>query len=105
LLLEEQRYILAGVLFALLLNMKHLFAYLGPAYFVFLLRHYVLDSAFSSSSGGNGSSSSWAEVLRRLMLLGGTVVLICGASIGPFIAMGQMGQVRTNCWHCLQEHQ
>jgi alpha-1,3-glucosyltransferase len=91
LMLEEQRYILAGALFAVLLNMKHLFAYLGPIYFVFLLKHYVLDS---KSSSGNGSSSSWAVVLRRLVLLGGTVVLICGVSFGPFIAMGQIGQVR-----------
>jgi alpha-1,3-glucosyltransferase len=105
-MLEEQRYILAGALFAVLLNMKHLFAYLGPVYFVFLLKHYVLIGGSSSSgsnassSNGNGSSSSsgssssWAAVVQRLVLLGGTVVLICGASFGPFIAMGQMGQVR-----------
>jgi alpha-1,3-glucosyltransferase len=87
LMLEEQRYILAGALFAVLLNMKHLFAYLGPVYFVFLLKHYVLEGSSSSSS------SSWAAVVQRLVLLGGTVVLICVVSFGPFIAMGQMGQV------------
>jgi hypothetical protein len=94
LMLEEQRYILAGAMFAVLLNMKHLFAYLGPVYFVFLLKHYVLDCGSSSSSNGSGSSSSWAAVVQRLVLLGGTVVLICAVSFGPFIAMGQLGQVR-----------
>ncbi|WIA16323.1 hypothetical protein OEZ85_013022 [Tetradesmus obliquus] len=97
LMLEEQRYVLAGALFALLLNMKHLFAYLGPAYFVFLLRHYVLDGSSSSSSSGSSSSGSssggCAGMLRRLVLLGGVVVAICGVSFGPFVALGQMGQV------------
>ena len=38
--IEEGRDVLAAALFALLLNMKHLFACLGPLYFVYLLRHY-----------------------------------------------------------------
>ena len=32
--------LLGGVLFAVLVNMKHLFASLGPLYFVYLFRHY-----------------------------------------------------------------
>lgn len=31
---------LGGLVFAVLLNMKHLFACLSPLYFVYLLRHY-----------------------------------------------------------------
>ena len=29
-----------GIIFAVLLNLKHLFAYAGPVYFVYILRHY-----------------------------------------------------------------
>ena len=36
----EGRDLTAGILFAALVNMKHLFASLGPIYFVYLLRHY-----------------------------------------------------------------
>lgn len=108
LMLQQQRNVLGGALFALLLNMKHLFAYLGPVYFIHLLRHYVLDftssSEGSSESSGNGSSGSsrgsgggWAGALLRLVLLGGSVVAICGVSFGPFIAMGQLGQVSRRC--------
>lgn len=91
---EEQRYILSGVLFAVLLNMKHLFVYLAPVYFVFLLRHYVLvDDTNSSSSPSSSSSLSWTGNIKRLVSLGGAVSLVCGVSFGPFIAMGQMSQV------------
>lgn len=76
---------LGGVLFAVLLNMKHLFAYLGPVYFVFLLKHYVL---------ADSSSDGWRAAAGRLVLLGGAVVAVCAASFGPFVAMGQMKQVR-----------
>ena len=39
-LMIEGRDLMAGILFAALVNMKHLFASLGPVYFVYLLRHY-----------------------------------------------------------------
>lgn len=107
LMIQEQRYILSGLLFAVLLNMKHLFAYLAPVYFTFLLRHYVLDGDSSSSSErskGTGSRSSrdysWEGALRRLALLGGSVLLVCAVSFGPFIAMGQLKQVRFLVHHC-----
>jgi alpha-1,3-glucosyltransferase len=91
-MLEEGRCVLGGVLFAVLLNMKHLFAYLAPVYFLFLLKHYVLSSD-ASSRGQDSSSSKAAAAVMRLALLGGSVLLVCGVSFGPFIAMGQMRQV------------
>ena len=39
-LIIEGRDLMAGILFAALVNMKHLFASLGPVYFVYLLRRY-----------------------------------------------------------------
>jgi alpha-1,3-glucosyltransferase len=39
-LIREGRDLLGGLLFAAMLNMKHLFACLAPLYFVYLLRHY-----------------------------------------------------------------
>lgn len=39
-LVREGNDLAGGVLFAVLLNMKHLFACLAPVYFVYLLRHH-----------------------------------------------------------------
>lgn len=75
--LQRQRDLLGGALFAALLNMKHLFAYAGPVYFVYLLRHYC------AGRGGVG----------RFVLMGLTVAGVCAVSLGPFLAMGQGQQV------------
>lgn len=40
---KNKRYLLCGAFFAIALCFKHIFLYLAPAYFVFLLRAYVLD--------------------------------------------------------------
>jgi alpha-1,3-glucosyltransferase len=108
LMVEQQQDLAAGALFALLLNLKHLFAYVAPVYFVYLLRHYCMGAGdqqqeiSSSSSSGKGSSSSsagqaqvsLAAALSRLVKLGSIVLFIFGVSFGPFIAMGQLSQVR-----------
>ena len=135
LLAAERRFVASGVLFAALLNMKHLFAYMAPAYFVFLLRAYVLGGAdgddgdsdgdgvdgdagsqeeaavaaerrkggSGSRAGGSSSRSSgsggwWAAVsalppaaaAARLAALGGAVLAVFAASLGPVIATGQL---------------
>lgn len=44
-LVRQGRDLEAGVVFAVLLNMKHLFLYLAPAYFVYLWRHFCTRPA------------------------------------------------------------
>jgi alpha-1,3-glucosyltransferase len=43
-LIRQGRDLPAGVVFAALLNFKHLFLYLAPAYFIYLWRHYCTHS-------------------------------------------------------------
>lgn len=76
--MQEQQHVMAALLFAVLLNMKHLFVYGGPVYFVYLLRSYCVGR----------------RALRRFLMLGAVVAGVTGASFGPFIALGQMSQVR-----------
>ncbi|GJC95076.1 dolichyl pyrophosphate Glc1Man9GlcNAc2 alpha-1,3-glucosyltransferase [Colletotrichum higginsianum] len=72
----------SGLLFAALLCMKHIYLYLAPAYFVFLLRAYCLSPK---------------SILRIQFLncvkLGGGIAAIFGAAFGPFVAMDQIPQL------------
>ncbi|GIL50499.1 hypothetical protein Vafri_6640 [Volvox africanus] len=107
------RHLLSGLLFAALLNLKHLFLYAAPVYFVYLLRHYCCEGTVlgpacaeaesgARSSTGKGSSKGSSStrkgfglgrVVVRLALLGAGVLAVFGVSFGPFIMMQQMPQV------------
>ncbi|CAH0393536.1 unnamed protein product [Bemisia tabaci] len=65
--------------FAVLLNLKHIFMYIAPTYFIYLLRNYCIS----------GKSLQ----LSRLMCLGIIVIAVFSVSFGPFILLGQLSQV------------
>ncbi|KAI0049641.1 glycosyltransferase family 57 protein [Auriscalpium vulgare] len=70
----------SGFLFAVLLNFKHIYMYLAPAYFVYLLRAYCM-------------SSQGAILPTRFLSLANTVIVVFLASLGPFLFMGQLSQL------------
>ncbi|TGZ84617.1 dolichyl pyrophosphate Glc1Man9GlcNAc2 alpha-1,3-glucosyltransferase [Ascodesmis nigricans] len=75
--------LVSGILFAVLLCFKHIYLYLAPAYFVFLLRTYCLDEK-------NIFTIRWANCIR----LGAGVLGIFGIALGPFAAWGQLMQLK-----------
>ncbi|KAI9507722.1 glycosyltransferase family 57 protein [Russula earlei] len=70
----------SGFFFAVLLNFKHIYMYLAPAYFVYLLR------AFCMSPQGSVLPS-------RFLVLANVVILVFVVSLGPFLLMGQIPQL------------
>jgi len=70
----------SGILFAVLLNFKHIYIYMAPAYFVYLLRAYCM-----SPSGG--------ILPVRFLTLANAVILVFLLSVGPFALMGQLPQL------------
>ncbi|KAK2466126.1 hypothetical protein APHAL10511_001768 [Amanita phalloides] len=70
----------SGALFAALLNFKHIYMYLAPAYFVYLLRSYCM-------------TPSGQLHVKNFLLLANVVIAIFVASLGPFLLMGQLPQL------------
>lgn len=67
----ERKYIQSALYFAVLLNMKHIFIYMAPVFFCFLLKHYCLRSL--------------KEFVQNVAKLGSTVLLVTMISFGPFV--------------------
>lgn len=74
--------LLGGLLFAALLCFKHIYLYLAPAYFVYLLRAYCL-----------GPSSVFDIRLENAVKLGLGVLTIFVSALGPFVYLGQTEQL------------
>lgn len=73
---------MSALWFSILLNLKHIFAYVAPAYVVYLLGSYCLQ--------GNFDLSKTAKRISKLVLIG---FITCAVSFGPFIR--QISQVST----------
>jgi alpha-1,3-glucosyltransferase len=73
--MQRDQILVSAFLFAVLLNMKHLFAVAAPYYFTYMLRRYCVGATFK-------------QALGRFLLLGSVVLFVCCLSIGPFIHNG-----------------
>ncbi|KAJ3181349.1 glycosyl transferase [Gaertneriomyces sp. JEL0708] len=67
----ENKPLLGGILFAIVLNFKHIYLYQAPAYFVYLLRSYCFHRGTFS--------------VRNFVRLGASVIFVFAMSFGPFI--------------------
>lgn len=72
----------SGLVFAALLCFKHIYLYLAPAYFIFLLRTYCLSA-----------KSIFRINFFNCIKLGGGIAAILSAAFGPFVAMDQIPQL------------
>lgn len=76
--------LLSGILFAVLLCLKHIYLYLAPAYIVYLLRIYCLHRR-----------SVFRLRFANILKLGVAILIILGLAFGPFAYLGQLEQVST----------
>ena len=75
--------LLSGILFAVLLCLKHIYLYLAPAYFVYLLRMYCLDP-----------NNVFRPRISNILKLGISMIAVFGTILGPFIYCGQLEQLK-----------
>ena len=73
---------MGGGLFAVLLCFKHIYLYLAPAYFVYLLRVYCLSP-----------KSIFRIRLGNCVRLATVLALVVGSAFGPFWCLGQLDQL------------
>lgn len=76
--------LLSGILFAVLLCLKHIYLYLAPAYFVYLLRVHCLDP-----------NNVFRPQILNIIKLGISLAIVFGAAFGPFVYWGQLEQLKT----------
>jgi alpha-1,3-glucosyltransferase len=75
-LILNQRPTSGAILFAFLLNLKHLYLYVAPAFFVYLLRtHCTIDNRLQ---------------LTRLVVMGSQVTAVFACSLAPFAYHNQL---------------
>ncbi|MCJ1277249.1 glycosyl transferase [Puttea exsequens] len=79
---ERSTMLWSGVSFAVLLSLKHIYLYLAPAYFVYLLRAYCLSQ-----------KSIFRPRFANCVKLGIGLAVVFGAAFGPFWYWGQIDQV------------
>uniref|UniRef100_K1QH83 Alpha-1,3-glucosyltransferase n=1 Tax=Magallana gigas TaxID=29159 RepID=K1QH83_MAGGI len=82
----QDQFIWSALWFAVLLNFKHIYLYIAPAYFIYLLRNYCFKA-----TGGSLQWSSFSPF--RLITLGFVVIYVFALSFGPFIYLKQVPQV------------
>ncbi|GME66999.1 unnamed protein product [[Candida] boidinii] len=85
---KEKRYLLCGFTFAVLLCFKHIFLYLAPAYFIFLLRAYCLNDVKKFPTNFNQLIN--IVLWKNLLKLGGVVLSVFAICFGPFVYYGVM---------------
>lgn len=79
---ERHTQLLGGIVFAVLLCLKHIYLYLAPAYFAYFLRSYCLSP-----------KSIIRPRLFNCLKLGLSLSLVFSLAFGPFIYWGQIGQL------------
>lgn len=86
--LFQKRHLESALLFAVLLNFKHIYLYIAPAYGIYLLRSYCF-----TSDNTDGSLKWRSFSILRLLSLAVIVLFVFTVSFGPFVYMGQLPQV------------
>ncbi|RCK64290.1 Dolichyl pyrophosphate Glc1Man9GlcNAc2 alpha-1,3-glucosyltransferase [Candida viswanathii] len=78
-----QRYVLCGFWFAVLLCFKHIYLYLAPAVFIFLLRAYCLKFNWNKKKNFIVNIFNFVQ-WSNLFKLGGVVIIVFTVAFAPF---------------------
>jgi alpha-1,3-glucosyltransferase len=80
--IKEGQYLKSALVYAILLNFKHIYLYCAPCFGIIYLKKAVFD--YPSFKNG----------FRNLIILALQTILVFAISFGPFIWIGGMDQVK-----------
>lgn len=93
--IQEGNDLAGAVSFSILLNFKHIFAYVAPVFFFYLLSNYCFkfhERPFQDQKTFlNSHFRKWSTL--RFLKLGTVVAVVFGLVWGPFIYFGQLKQI------------
>lgn len=76
----QEKYLQGAFWFSILINMKHIYLYIAPVFFIYLLRNFCFKSKTN-----NVRDLFQSFAFRNFVRLGSIVLLISVISFGPFI--------------------
>eukprot|EP00823_Brevimastigomonas_motovehiculus_P002683 TRINITY_DN1617_c2_g2_i1.p1 TRINITY_DN1617_c2_g2~~TRINITY_DN1617_c2_g2_i1.p1 ORF type:complete len:648 (+),score=96.16 TRINITY_DN1617_c2_g2_i1:25-1968(+) len=89
--------LMGAMLFAILLNLKHIFLYVAPPFGIYLLCHYcfVSEPAFQTWDEFEENANNAKRYFHwgRFFRLSFVVLMVFTVSFGPFVLYGQLKQV------------
>ncbi|GEQ69880.1 hypothetical protein JCM33374_g3556 [Metschnikowia sp. JCM 33374] len=87
-----EKYVLCGLCFSVLLCFKHIYLYLAPAVFIYLLSAYTLNVSYDTKKSAIHNAVSLVK-WGNLFKLGSTVVVVFVAAFSPFVYHGVVPQL------------
>ena len=79
--MEKKEMIKSGITFVILVNLKHIYLYISPIYFLYLLRVYCL------------AEKRVGYKVKRVAELGVSVIIVFGVSLMGFSSKEQLRQI------------
>ena len=97
--INQGRDLQGALLFSILLNFKHIFLYVSPVFFIYLLCHYCVQETTPSYEGWEQFNRThkgkrWRLDWGNLLKLSAVVLSVFALSFGPFILQGQLLNIK-----------